>query len=102
MDHFHPGATRKEFPDHGRQLRDKWSGRGDQGPVHQLEATHLLDRGQPRHRDLHCACSRLLTGAYKDGKTFQTHENFILELLQAVQTAGGGDNISAAGLVVQI
>ena len=88
MNHFHPGATRKEFPDHGRQLRDKWTGRGDQGPVHQLEAAHLLDRGQPGHRDLHCACSRLLTG-----KTFQTYENLfsnsarLFKLLGVVTTS---------------
>ena len=93
MNHFHPGATREEFPDHGRQLRDQWPGRGDQGPVHQLEASHLLDRGQPGHRDMHCACSRLLTGAFKDGKTFQTYENLfsnsarLFKLLGVVTTS---------------
>ena len=90
---MYPGATGKEFPDHGRQLRDKWSGRGDQGPVHQLEASHLLDRGQPGHRDLHCACSRLLTGAYKDGKMFQRYKNLfsnsprLFKLLEVVTTS---------------
>ena len=106
MNHFHPGATRKEFPDHGRQLRDKWSGRGDQGPVHQLEAAHLLDRGQPGHRDLHCACSRLLTGAYKVGKTFQTYGNLFslrpFKLLGVVTTSQLPAWLSKSDLNVQI
>ena len=103
-----PGATRKEFPDHGRQLRDKWSGRGDQGPVHQLEAAHLLDRGQPGHRDLHCACSRLLTGAYQDGKTFQTYKNLFsnsprpFKLLEVVTTSQPPAWLSRSDLNVQI
>ena len=110
MNHFHPGATRKEFPDHGRQLRDKWPGRGDQGPVHQLEAAHLLDRGQPGHRDLHCACSRLLTGAiWQDGKTFQTYKKNLFsnsprlfKLLEVVTTSQPPAWLSRSDLNVQI